>query len=693
MFQHSDKLNSGIALMSSDLRAILAAAKFKTNDIVTTNDPNFDSEYKVVEVIGKDNVAMYALEDEMGSGHVSFFLENQLKKIGSVKVAAPTSTVEPPPGLIDPFKDDEKYFDRIPEHHKEKPHAKTPGTLKTPEEQEVKNKIPRTIQKDMLGPKAVEPVKGPKLSPAQQAIEDGKKEQDDFQKMYPLPSEIKQTHGPTKELPKSMEQFVQKERPKTQGPKQQEHGPVMTDKNTGKQFEEGKPFNTQTNPDFFKRVNAPTTTKVQPTQKSVSVPSHNKGQAPEKSKGQNSWQQGPKGGQFRVGPGGRKEYRHGSIESIYQEAGVEDTNVQVQQAWAKPISAWILNHKDVLAGKNEDDSIRTISEMGGFDKNQVQAVLDTHSLFDMGVGRVSLNEKLPECESCSLAFPKGTTECPYCHTDISGVKKKASLTMSSIDRKNEEIGSFESTGGLTMGTMPKKLAYGGFGPGLCDGCGMYGDNLMSVGGYGYCSDCVGAEDISGSVKVAAKREWHKEAVIDICGDCNLPKDVSICQGDMLCDDCKKKRVESTGKPCSADLLVKDCHGSPIKIGDHVIDISGQGDSGEGIVTNIRTGQSGRPVVDYKNDVLGGKISSAAPDELACSSRSASLRSVVSESNQGVIRAMAFNKDQSLTEAIQQVKDMKQAGCTRAEIRKELMDAGMNIVTITALFKEVYGNDL
>lgn len=174
----------------------------------------------------------------------------------------------------------EDFYQRMPNPSKKEEPKKKP-------EQKKKEEKPKEKPVEKTKEKAKEPAPQPTEEDVQ------KKKDEEFEKAHP--------HGnipnkPTKDMPAEMKKYTQQPGEKTKEPAPKGDGPMN-----------------ESNPKYksmFQRINRPVEKKNAPS----------KTQPKQKGQGGGGWQQGPKGGTFKVGPGGKKIYKGGELEIAYAKA-------------------------------------------------------------------------------------------------------------------------------------------------------------------------------------------------------------------------------------------------------------------------------------------------------------------------------------------------------------------------------------
>lgn len=302
----------------------LGKTKYKVGDPVAV--PSAQISGVIQEVIGDEGVAMYRVQD--GKGNLfGYYLESDLKKTAVDKTAGPavqnTSLPDVPPEF-GPKDENEEYYARMPKPE-QTPSGKDKG---------------RPGADDKVQPKA-KPIDTSKVSPKDQhRIEQEQKDKEQieqFEQQFPHGSK---EHKPTGEAPK-IEQPKEKAKP---SPK-----------------DKFKPLTPETNPGMFKRINKP----VEDNNNKKWFDEKTKGkEKPSKEKKQRSWQTGPKGGKFTVGPGGKKQYaaitdRNGVtievgdhiVDVAFQQGG-EGIVTKVRQSEVDG-QGIVVYKNDILGGKED----------------------------------------------------------------------------------------------------------------------------------------------------------------------------------------------------------------------------------------------------------------------------------------------------------------------------------------------------
>lgn len=290
-----------------------AKTRFGVGDTVRVLEPGYPETYTVSEVIGDNEVAMYQVKDNAGKPW-GYFLETDLKKLAMTKTALPTpgTDVAPSPVKLQPPEEDPDYYSRMPTPHDEKEKAKKPAPKAVPPKE--KKELPPKEKKQELPPK--------EKSKSQEELkhEQDLKEEQEFNEKFPH-DKMRGPLKPTQELPKDLKKYTE-DKPDNGKGGPQGKGPIS--------------INNPAYKSMFQRINKPvekdTHGKGQNGPRSTRTPVSKQPktrQKPSGGKGGGGWQKGPKGGTFRVGPSGKKEYRHGELATAYASLEKEAMEYQV----------------------------------------------------------------------------------------------------------------------------------------------------------------------------------------------------------------------------------------------------------------------------------------------------------------------------------------------------------------------------
>lgn len=555
------------------------------------------------------------------------YKSNQLEKTSSIKEAAPTlpEVEEVPPGLIAPYTEDENYYEKMPENDKKHPETKNKPVKKapqqpiekTPQEQEISKDIPKPVEQEMLSPEH--------KNKREMEQEQEQKENKEFESKFPhgiRPNEP--TGTATKiEQPKEKKKEVVKNGPEGKGPMHSDNPAYKS---------------------MFERINKPVTKDKDENPKSKTQDSgKNKVQPKTKAqpKGNSGWQEGPKGGQFRVGPSGKKEYKHGSLEEAYADIDksaelVEGGTVRrIPNTWDQSLKNMVA--LEILTGRPKNQIVQRMKEEGipnadslvdwvaedmaddlvrnGVLKTSAEMASD-EDIKQFIVSLVRNDEELVKALTANYGLSQDEAD-DY----ILQCVKTAEVTHSSIDRKSAEIGVLKKADGYGE--------FSGYNSGICSGCGMFSSGLMNVGGYGYCSDCVGYEGISGSKKTANAADNIDET----------KERLAWIRHHNQCSQCE--------------------HASP-----------------DGMFRVMC--QEGERLWD---------ACVASEDRDGIKREKVASKPVVSEGNEGAIKALGFDVKQPVGEVVDEVIHRLVDGESKGIIWKELAERGMETSTIESILGE------